>query len=87
MLLVTGGTLGTPPPPHKRAPGNDIFKGHQVITGVCFHPCYTVPGMCYGRCSVRAPQKKVNEAKLAYQIVTLNRVSSPTSAQRAQLSQ
>ena len=41
MALIIGGTLDTTPP-YKSTPGDDIFKGQRVITGVCFHPCYTV---------------------------------------------
>ena len=38
MVLITGGTLDTTPP-YQSTPGDDIFKGQQAITGVCFHPC------------------------------------------------
>ena len=40
MVLITGGTLDTTHP-YKSTPGDDIFKCQKVITGVCFHPCYT----------------------------------------------
>ena len=41
MVLITGGTLDTIPF-YKSTPGDDIFKGQKVITGVCFRPCYAV---------------------------------------------
>ena len=41
MVLITGGTLDTTHP-YKSTPGDDIFKVQKVVTGVCFHPCYTL---------------------------------------------
>ena len=43
IVLITGGTLDTTHP-YRSTPGDDIFKGQKFITGVCFHPCYTVVG-------------------------------------------
>ena len=38
IVLITGGMLDTAHP-YESTPGDDIFEGQKLITGVCFHPC------------------------------------------------
>ena len=53
MLLIIADALDSTPT-HNSTPGDNIFKrqnivtlSQNVITGVCFLPCYTVRRWCY----------------------------------------
>lgn len=58
MVLITGGGTLDSTPAYESKPGDDIFKGQNVITEVCFHACYQVYSLysccyCCDRVNVR----------------------------------